>query len=173
MLRLLFRIIDISLLDAYYLRQGFNQLPKSVQRELIHRAEKILKAIRKVQPNLNPPYYLNEFSDEDIDSLCAQFPVLRCPILDKQNRCLLYTYRPMTCRLHGLPLIDINEGVYFDQWCDRNFVGRNVKSLSDIGYNFIELDKKELELFVQLTQALFARPIYELYLFIPAALVLK
>lgn len=77
----------------------------------------------------------------------------------------------MTCRLHGLPLIDVNEGVYFDQWCDRNFVGKDIKTLTDISYDFVALDKKELELFVQLTKQLFAQPIYEIYLFIPAALV--
>jgi Fe-S-cluster containining protein len=164
-------LFDISLLDVYYLRQGFNQLPKSVQQKVVHRAKKILNDIQKIQQNLNPPYFLNEFSDEDIDSLCDKFAEIRCPMLSEQNQCLVYNERPMTCRLHGLPLIDVNEGVYFDQWCERNFQGKDIAQLSDSAYNFIELDKKELALFVQFTQKLFAKPIYEIYLFIPAAVV--
>ena len=28
---------------------------------------------------------------------------VRCPLLDEENRCLLYDARPITCRLYGVP----------------------------------------------------------------------
>jgi Fe-S-cluster containining protein len=28
---------------------------------------------------------------------------IRCPLLDGEDRCLLYAYRPVTCRLYGVP----------------------------------------------------------------------
>ena len=28
---------------------------------------------------------------------------VRCPLLDKDDRCLLYEVRPITCRLYGVP----------------------------------------------------------------------
>jgi len=127
-------LFDISLLDAYYLRQGFNQLPKSIQQKIINCAEKILQQIRKIQPNLDPPYFLSEFADEDIDVLCAKFPEIRCPLLDEQNQCLVYNYRPMTCRLNGLPLIDINEGGYFDQPDRRS---QTMLKLRQINFNVV------------------------------------
>ncbi|MCX7920128.1 MAG: YkgJ family cysteine cluster protein [bacterium] len=164
-------LFDISLLDAYYLQQGFSQLPKSMQKKVINRAEKILIEVQKVQPNLTSPYYLTELSDADIDCICNTFAETRCPLLSDRNQCLVYPYRPMTCRLHGIPLIDVKHGIYFDQWCELNFVGRKAESLTDIAYNFTELDKRELQLFVALTETVFAKPIYEIYLFIPAALV--
>lgn len=29
---------------------------------------------------------------------------IRCPLLDEKDRCRLYEYRPITCRLYGIPL---------------------------------------------------------------------
>jgi Fe-S-cluster containining protein len=29
---------------------------------------------------------------------------IRCPLLNESDRCDLYTYRPITCRLYGLPV---------------------------------------------------------------------
>jgi Fe-S-cluster containining protein len=176
-------LFDISLLDAYYLLQGFKQLPKSVQTEVIQRSKKIVAQIKKFQPNLTSPYYLTELSDEDIDTLCDRFAELRCPLLGDHNQCLVYQFRPMTCRLHGLPMIDAKEGEYYISsdkksyniigWCERNFNRKEISTLSDLAYPFTELDKKELELFIRFTQALFTKPVYEIYLFIPAALLLK
>jgi Fe-S-cluster containining protein len=175
-------LFDISLLDAYYLLQGFNRLPKPVQWQVIQRSKKIIAQIRKIQSNLNPPYYLTELSDEDVDTLCDKFAELRCPLLGTRNQCLVYEYRPMTCRMHGLPMIDIEEGGYYDSpkqqrfnivgWCERNFKRKKIAELTDLAYPFTELDKKELELFIQFTKALFDKPVYEIYLFIPAALML-
>jgi Fe-S-cluster containining protein len=176
-------LFDISLLDAYYLLQGFTQLPKSVKQQVTRRAKKIVTQLKKLQPNLNPPYYLTELSDEDIDALCDKFAELRCPLLNEKNQCLVYQYRPMTCRLHGLPMIDIKEGEYYNSpdkssynivgWCERNFKRKDISDLTDLAYPFTELNKKELELFVQFTKTIFAKPVYEIYLFIPAALILK
>ncbi len=176
-------LFDISLLDAYYLLQGFNRLPKPVRQKVTRQAEKIIAQIKKLQPNLIPPYYLTELSDEDVDTLCDTFAELRCPLLNDQNQCLTYQFRPMTCRLHGLPMIDVKEGEYYSSpekssynivgWCERNFKRKKISELADLAYPFTELDKKELALFVRFTQALFAKPIYEIYLFIPAALILN
>jgi Fe-S-cluster containining protein len=176
-------LFDISLLDAYYLLQGFKQLPKPVQQKVTLRAEKIIAQIKKYQPNLKSPYYLTELSDADIDTLCDRFAELRCPLLNEKNQCLVYQYRPMTCRLHGLPMIDIEEGGFYDThnqqrfnivgWCERNLKRKNISELTNLAYPFTELDKKELALFIQLTKALFAKPVYEIYLFIPAALIIK
>lgn len=175
-------LFDISLLDAYYLRQGFKRLPKPVQQQVTLRAEKTITQIKKLQPNLSPPYYLTELSDEDVDTLCDKFPELRCPLLNEKNQCMVYQFRPMTCRLHGLPMIDIKEGEYYSApekssynivgWCERNFQGKDITELTELAYSFTELDKKELELFIRFTKTLFAKPVYEIYLFIPAAIML-
>ena len=38
------------------------------------------------------------------DDLVNQFSDLPCPALSSNGRCLVYAYRPLTCRMMGLPV---------------------------------------------------------------------
>ncbi|MGD2010074.1 MAG: hypothetical protein PVI76_03215 [Desulfobacterales bacterium] len=63
--------------------KGFRTLDRQRQVAIIEKAEAVCSAVRAVEKN-GPP--LRQM----------------CP-LNFDNRCCLYAYRPMICRLHGIP----------------------------------------------------------------------
>jgi Fe-S-cluster containining protein len=69
--------------EKAYLRHGFNQLEKVRKDEILSRAEE---------------YCQKNF----IENGTGKSRKIMCP-LNENDRCILYPYRPMICRLHGLP----------------------------------------------------------------------
>lgn len=51
-----------------------------------------------------------------------------CPLL-QEGRCILYGYRPVVCRTHGLPLLITGEGEERRDCCPKNFVGHSLGHL--------------------------------------------
>jgi Fe-S-cluster containining protein len=43
-----------------------------------------------------------------------------CPCLGDAGECLIYEHRPMACRLEGVPMVDVRDGLFGD-WCELNF----------------------------------------------------
>jgi hypothetical protein len=78
----------------------------------------------------------------------------------------------MTCRLHGLPLVDLSGELLHDEWCTLNFIGENPLLLEGLRWEFTRLFKDELQLFRQFTHKLFNRCVNELDTFIPTALLI-
>lgn len=79
------RFYHYTFLEYLYLRKGFAGLPEPIKAEVRNRAEKYVKAIEK-----------SESVKED-QPFC-----MMCP-LNESGLCILYSRRPMICRLHGLP----------------------------------------------------------------------
>lgn len=67
---------------AYFLK-GFDSLDPEIKKNILHRAEQ---------------YYKKTFQTEGL----PQSHKIMCPA-NEEGRCILYGYRPMICRLHGLP----------------------------------------------------------------------
>lgn len=72
-----------TLLEFFHLREGFRQLPMSEQQSAKRRAQTVLKVYEAAKKNEAPPRTM-------------------CP-LNVEQRCRLYGYRPMICRMHGIP----------------------------------------------------------------------
>jgi Fe-S-cluster containining protein len=70
-------------LEYGYLREGFAQLPQPVRTAARKRAETVCAEIAA-----------NDDVDGPVRGLCP---------LNVDERCVLYSYRPMICRLHGIP----------------------------------------------------------------------
>ena len=81
-------------------------------------------------------------------------------------------FRPMTCRLHGLPLIDISGEVMEDEWCTRNFTGIDPLVQLNLRERFAEMFYREAWLGRCYTEELLGKALGELDSFIPAALLL-
>ncbi len=71
-----------TLMEYLYIREGFETLPPDRRVELKHRAKVVLDGYDRC--------------DEK-----GEIPRLLCP-LNEKGLCVLYTYRPMICRLHGI-----------------------------------------------------------------------
>ena len=76
-------------------------------------------------PEFLAPYILNSRPEEEWEDLMPEEDETPCVLLGADGRCLVYDHRPMTCRLNGIPLIDMSGEVFFDEWCTLNFIGKD------------------------------------------------
>lgn len=165
-------LFDITLLDAIYLKQGFDRLPASVQESIQIKTAGRLNALTDQWPGFSRPWILNSMPEEMWDELMPEDDETPCPLLSDSGACLVYEHRPMTCRLNGIPMIDTDGEELFDEWCTLNFVDCDPVRLEDIRHPFNELFTQELLLFRALMMRLFGEAFNELDTIIPAAVFL-
>jgi len=96
-------LFDLSLVEALYLQAEFyKRVPLGHGRTVIldeaDRADREAVLIKRrvfeeLQAGKDNQAILAEVAGERV----------RCPLLDKEERCVLYDVRPVTCRLYGVP----------------------------------------------------------------------
>lgn len=165
-------LFDITLLDAALLKRGFDLLPAATKKAVLARVQDRLAVIRAVWPDFTTPYILNYRPDEEWEDVMPEEDETPCPLLDGNGRCLVYGSRPMTCRLHGIPLVDLDGEVFYDEWCTRNFEGMDPLAMTELRAEFRRLFEDELELFRRFTARIFGEPVNELDTLIPMALLM-
>ncbi len=74
-----------TLIEFLYFAAGFRSLERGVQMDLAARAAAFGRAVRAAGEN-------------------GSFPRHMCPV-NETGRCRLYAFRPMICRLHGIPSV--------------------------------------------------------------------
>lgn len=166
-------LFDITLLDALYLKHGFDMLPEPLKTELVREASRRLELLTGVNPAFVEPWLLNGISEDEWDALMPEEDETPCLLLSDTGGCLVYDYRPMTCRLNGIPLIDVSGEELFDEWCTLNFTGEDPRHFRDLRFAFTELFTRELLLFRELVHTLTGTARNEVDLFIPAAVVME
>jgi Fe-S-cluster containining protein len=94
------RFYHHTLLEYFYIMKGYNTLVNENQVEVKQRALEVCRKTREADEKARPVR-------------------LMCP-LNVNNLCLIYTYRPMICRLHGIPhvLQRPGQGVLYAPGCD-------------------------------------------------------
>lgn len=162
-------LFDITLLDALYLRSGFDLLPEEVQRTIRSKAGARLKTITARWPLFKAPWLLNPIPEAEWDEIMPEEDETPCVLLSEDGVCLVYSHRPMTCRLNGIPLIDTSGEELFDDWCTMNFTDVDPLVLEGLRHPFNELFAQELLLFRELTWRLYGEIRNELDTIIPAA----
>lgn len=94
-------LFDLSLLEALYLNTKFQELEEAQRNQILIEADKVDRKAHVLKRKISKAA---EHSDnQEILSRVSQERI-RCPLLDDQNHCQLYAYRPLTCRLYGIPL---------------------------------------------------------------------
>lgn len=95
-------LFDLTLIEAIYINYHFNKNFEGKDRDnLIEKSNKAdrkvyqikRKAFKALKAGKNENEILNELARERV----------RCPLLNEQEMCDLYEYRPITCRLYGIP----------------------------------------------------------------------
>ena len=162
-------LFDITLLDALYLRHGFDQLTDDVQRDVRAKAGARLDLIAAQWTGFIAPWLLNPIPEAEWDDIMPDDDETPCVLLSASGTCLVYDYRPMTCRLNGIPLIDTTGEELFDEWCTLNFTDCEPLLLKDLRHPFTDLFAQELLLFRELTKRLLGKAVSELDTLIPAA----
>ncbi len=164
-------LFDIPLLDAILLRQGFDLLPQARRIDIQEQGTARLAEMQRLWPDLAPPFMLNHRPEHDWEALMPDDDETPCPLLDDRGRCMVYEHRPMTCRLHGLPLVDVSGTVMHDEWCSENFTGLNPLALPELAAPFEEIFRHEVLLGRELTRQLLGETVFELDTLIPLAVL--
>ncbi len=165
-------LFDITLLDSFYLKRGFDALPELQKTDLVQTASRRLESLSRVNPAFAEPWLLNSIPENDWDALMPEDDETPCLLLSETGGCLIYENRPMTCRLNGIPLIDVSGEELFDEWCTLNFTESDPRNLPGLRFSFTELFARELLLFQDLVHYLTGCERNEIDLFIPAAVVM-
>lgn len=166
-------LFDITLLDAALLGQGFGLLPDEIRNRVLHKSEQRLHLLQGIWPDLAPPYFLNHRPEEEWEQLMPDEDETPCVLLDDDGRCLVYDHRPMTCRLHGLPLIDVSGEIMHDEWCTDNFRDADPLALPELAAPFTEIFRMEVALGRDFTHHCLGEVVHELDTFIPLALLVN
>jgi len=162
-------LFDISLLDAGLLQEGFRRLSAPVRATVLARARPRLAELATRWSGFGPPYLLNSLPDLQWTEMPEEDET-PCPLLGDDGRCLVYAWRPVICRLHGLPNIDISGESFADTWCRLNFVDDNPLLRTDLRWGFRDNFAREITLFREFASSLLGYPVNELDTFIPTAL---
>ena len=165
-------LFDITLLDAFYLKRGFDKLPESIKVKNLKVASQRLEQLSLLNPDFVEPWFLNGIPEDDWDILMPEEDETPCLLLSEDGGCLVYEHRPMTCRLNGIPLIDISGEELFDEWCTLNFTEEDPRRLTELRFGFTDLFSRELLMFQKLVHHLTGSVRNEVDLFIPAALAM-
>ena len=97
------QLFPLSLLEAYFLNQHFQKLPRPARRPLVKQAQKLLKKMQTVDwsklagSNLAKENY--EQKRQNLTRTLNQLG-LDCAFLENQ-KCTTYDGRPHDCRVHG------------------------------------------------------------------------
>ena len=163
-------LFDINLLDAYLLRRGLAQLDQELQSQVIAKCRTRLVELQVRWPQLQPPYLLNNLPDEDWMEMPEEDET-PCPLLGDDNLCLVYGFRPMTCRLHGLPNIDCSGEDFSTDLCTLH--AGDARTLIDAVpvWHFRATFEREISLLRACTQKLYGKATCQADTFIPLALL--
>jgi len=95
-------LFDLTLIEAIYINHRFNEMFEGEKKEAI--IEKSNRADRKIYMIKRKAYKDKEAGKNEVEILMEiAAERVRCPFLNEDDMCDLYEYRPITCRLYGIP----------------------------------------------------------------------
>jgi Fe-S-cluster containining protein len=103
-------LFDVSLADRDLLREGLAAAEPAARADIVARAAAIVEANGLGET-------LDGWSDREIDAACDAAGDVECPVLGPAGECRLYEHRPLTCRLAGIPLVDVSGRVIHPEGC--------------------------------------------------------
>ena len=91
-------VFGLFLIEAAFIQHHFRRLDRKARREAILQANRSDEELRKIEEKL-------EIYEDDphMKSFALSKERMRCPLLDQNEECILYPYRPITCRVYGIP----------------------------------------------------------------------
>ncbi len=98
-----YAIFDLTLVEALYLKHKFlEKFSGKEKNDLIEIADKTDRVLTKLKREASKQ--VKSGADElEVVGRMSQERV-RCPLLGENNLCLMYEFRPITCRVYGIPI---------------------------------------------------------------------
>ncbi len=86
-------------IESLYINRRFNELDADTRKQAIKQGETADRELREMEKRLKQ---CDAGDHEEINQVMARTRV-RCPLLGEDDKCLIYRYRPVTCRVYGIP----------------------------------------------------------------------
>ena len=96
-------LFDLSLVEALYLNSRF--LEEVIGERKLEIMEDANKTDRKIYQLKRKAFKAVDSGEKTEEQVLLEMAAqrVRCPLLNSDKRCDLYAYRPVTCRLYGIP----------------------------------------------------------------------
>ena len=95
-------LFDLTLIEALYINDKFKETFQGPEREaLLEKANGTDRQVARIKRQAVDDLQKG-IEEKNILAELARKRV-RCPLLNEQNSCDLYGYRPLTCRFYGIP----------------------------------------------------------------------
>jgi Fe-S-cluster containining protein len=107
---------DISAADTLLLKEGLATLPGATREAIRARGKLLLAKLWKLEPEWTAPWDLRDIDADRFDEIAEQLADEPCPMLDEEGSCTVYEYRPLICRIMGLPMMTA-EGLVLENGC--------------------------------------------------------
>ena len=97
-----YALFDLSLIEGLYINYHFNKKFKGKERHmLIEKANRADREAYRIKKKAYKDFKAGKKEDDILTDIAEKR--IRCPLLNEQNLCDMYEYRPITCRLYGIP----------------------------------------------------------------------
>ncbi|RTZ99946.1 MAG: YkgJ family cysteine cluster protein [Deltaproteobacteria bacterium] len=98
-----YALFDLTFIEALYINHQFlRQLSDELRESIVEKASHTDRRLHKIKREAAREA-AGGGNEEEIISRMGRIRS-RCPLLNDENQCDLYDYRPITCRLYGIPL---------------------------------------------------------------------
>jgi Fe-S-cluster containining protein len=95
-------LFDLTLIEAIYINHQFNKIIKGKEKiRIIDRANQADRKTHMVKKRAYKNKKAGKNETEILMDIAAER--IRCPLLNDNEMCAVYEYRPITCRLYGIP----------------------------------------------------------------------
>lgn len=157
-------LFDLSLIEALYINHQFQQKWSGISKgRLLEKANRVDRDTYRIKRQAFRDLQAGKSEREVLESVASQR--VRCAMLNDEDRCDIYAFRPITCRLYGIPTSIRGEG----HTCGRSGFepGRPYPTV-----NLDELNRQLLQISTQLVAALKSRHVKMASILVPLSMAL-
>lgn len=95
-------LFDLTLIEAMYVNHRFNEtFSGKAKTDLIEKANKADRQIYKIKKMAYQSSQAGKSEEVVVEEVGKKR--IRCPLLGENNLCEMYAYRPIACRVYGIP----------------------------------------------------------------------
>jgi Fe-S-cluster containining protein len=95
-------LFDLSLIEALYINSRFLDTFQGLKQErLLERANRADRDTYRIKRQAYRELQAGKSEEEVLNIIASQR--VRCAMLDDEDRCEIYRFRPITCRVYGVP----------------------------------------------------------------------
>ncbi len=95
-----YALFGLFMVEALYLRRHFEDLDRKQRRVALRLGDKAEQELKRLEAAGG-----GHDATSEMDTLSLARQRIRCPLLNDHQECILYAYRPITCRVYGIPTL--------------------------------------------------------------------